>query len=243
MAILKNNPMPLVKKKESKDVFDILELTYNISVERDSGGITTFDLFKKMDEIVSSNLHFPLVKKVSEYQFDTVDTLLFLFIIWKTISGYESTDIGRTTEGIFDDTSERITYIQKILAEENILIKTGLIEIVAANSFNDLGMKLTDYALHMINDCGIKLFANKLKKDNIIELDKIQTKKLLFNKEEGKQLELLKSLLQESSFMKTQERLKERKLPIGITALLHGVRELEKQKRYTSWLKRPEEQL
>jgi SpoVK/Ycf46/Vps4 family AAA+-type ATPase len=74
----------------------------------------------------------------------------------------------------------------------------------------------------MLQELGLKLFANKKKRDNIIEPAKINSKTLYFNEFEHKQLNLLKTLLQEDNFKETQSRLQSKGLPKGITALLHG---------------------
>lgn len=61
------------------------------------------------------------------------------------------------------------------------------------------------------------------KRENIIEPATIPPVALFFNKSEAKQLELLKSLLQEENFTQIRKRLQRKGLPQGITALLHGL--------------------
>jgi len=62
-------------------------------------------------------------------------------LIWKTLSGNELTDIGRALEGIYDNSSKRFSYMQKILSGDNILVKNNLIKIVESHFFNDTEMK------------------------------------------------------------------------------------------------------
>jgi len=143
-------------------------------------------------------------------------------LIWKTITGSEATDVEHATEVIFDNSSERVSYVQKILSNENVLVSRNYIELVESFFFNDAEMKLSESSVKMLQEFGLKLYANKKKRDNIIEPAKINSKTLYFNEFERKQLDLLKTLLHDDNFNETQNRLQSKGLPKGITALLHG---------------------
>ena len=221
-AILQNKPMPEIKQEKIEDVIGLLEKLYNIGEQRDDDEISTSKLFKQTKEIISVNLHFPLIKKVDQFNYNIEDTYLYLYLIWKTLSGTESTDIGRALEGIYDNPSKRLKYMQRILSKENVLVKNNLIEIVEAQFFNDTEMKLTDNSLDILNECDIKLFVNKKKKENVLSPDEIPFRKLIFSESEMKQLFLLKDLLDDVKLRETQKRLLNKNLPKGITALLHG---------------------
>jgi len=221
-AILNNKPMPVIEREGFKDVIELLENFYKLGEERDSEELSTFELFAKTKELISSNLHFPLIKKINDFQYTIEDTYLFLYLIWKTITGNETTDMGYATDGIFDNASERINYVQQIISNENKLISHNHIEIVEANFFSDTEIKLSESSLKMLQELGLKLFGNKKKRDNIIEPAEINSKALYFNEFERKQLDLLKTLLQEDNFKETQNRLQSKGLPKGVTALLHG---------------------
>ncbi len=221
-AILQNKPMPIVENTKIKDVIEFLERIYSVGVQRDEDVISTKELFSQSKELISSNLHFPLVKRINDFQFDISDTYLYLYLIWKTLEGSETTDIGRAIEGIYDKPSERVNCMQKILSTENALLKFNLIEICNANFFNDTKMKLSDYSLDLINENKIKLFTNRKLKDNVIKPIQIPYRKLIFNEDEMKQLGMLKNLLLDSNLSETQNRLVKKGLPRGVSVLLHG---------------------
>ncbi|MEA3496007.1 MAG: ATP-binding protein [Bacteroidota bacterium] len=221
-AILQNKPMPEIKQEKIEDVIGLLEKLYNIAEQRDDDEISTDQLFKQTKEIISENLHFPLIKKVDQFNYNIEDTYLYLYLIWKTLSGRRSTDIGKALEEIYDDPSNRLIFMQSILFKENVLVKNNLLEIIEARFFNDTRIKLTDNSLDVLNECGIKLFVNKKKKENILLPNEIPFRKLIFSESEMKQLFLLKDLLDDVKLRETQKRLIEKNLPKGITALLHG---------------------
>lgn len=222
-AILQNEPMPELYEEKITDIFELLEKLFDIGEQRDDEEISTRELFNQVKELMSANLHFPLIKRIDQFKLNIDDSYLFLYLIWKTITGSESTDISRALEGIYDNTTKRVNYMQKILSGENALIKGDLIEIVEAQFFNDTEMKLTDFSNAILKDCEINLFSNKKKKDNIIVPDDIPFRELIFSDSEMEQLFVMKGLLQDAKFKETQKRLSEKKLPKGITALLHGV--------------------
>jgi len=221
-AILKNKPMPVIGKEEFKDVIELLEKIHHLAEERNYDGMSTFDLFKETKELINANLNFPLIKKINDYQLANEDTFLFLHLIWNTITGNETTDLDRATDNIFDCAWQKVNYVQMILAKRNLLIANDHVEMVEGNFFNDTDIKLSDTSIQMLQELGIKLFANKKKADNIIDPSKINAKVLYFNEYENRQLDLLKTVLEDKNFKETQERLLKKGLPKGITTLLHG---------------------
>lgn len=223
-AILQDKPLPKISKKEKKeDVIDFLDQLYKLGEDRESGLISSTNLFLEVEEMIHGRTHFPLIKKVSQFNFHTEDTYLYLFLIWKTILGNESLYIESTLDLIYDNPSDRISETQKLLKGSHILIKNNLVEIIEAQFFNDTEMKLTDASFQLLKDCGIQLFLNKVKKDNVISPSEIVYRELIFDSQEMSQLETLKSLLQEDKFTETQTRLLNKGLPKGIAVLLHGL--------------------
>jgi AAA+ superfamily predicted ATPase len=221
-AILKNEPMPEIHDEKITDIFGLLEKLYNIGEQRDDDEISTRSLFRQTRELISDNLHFPLISKINHLKLNTEDLYLYLYLIWKTITGYQTVDIERTLTGIYDNATTRVNYMQKFISGKNALIKNNLIEIIEAYFINDTEMKLTDKSINLLKECDINLFMNKKKKENVISPTEIPLRKLIFSESEMKQLFLLKDLLKDVKFKETQKRLIDKNLPKGITALLHG---------------------
>jgi len=222
-AILKDMPLPSLEKEKPSNVIDALEEIYNIGLERYNGQIKTWDLLKQTEKMIDSNLNFTLIKRIKNLSLETSDTYLLMYVIWKTLNGNESTDLGVAVKGIFDIPSERFTYTQNIMAGNNPLIEKKLLEIEEARFFDDTNIKLSDFTIEILKEEGIKLFASKKKRNNIVEPSQINHKELFFNTEERNQLDMLKRLLDDSRFKEIQLRMHSKSLPKGITALLHGL--------------------
>lgn len=222
-AILNNMPLPKLGDKEVDDVFEFLENIYKIGERRDDDEISTTELLLHTIKLINSSLHFPLIKMVNDLDFKPEDTFVYLYLIWKTLSGNESVDVDRTSKAVFDNPTQRIKYVQRIMSNENDLIRQNLIEIVEAKFLNDTEIKLSEKSNKLIDDCGIKLLTKrKVNQNNIIAPNQIFTKNLFYNESEAKQLDILKQILHDENFRATQQRLAAKGLPNGITALLHG---------------------
>jgi AAA+ superfamily predicted ATPase len=221
-AVLNNELMPAPEAEKNEDIITIIEQIYKLGSQRDEEEIRTIELFHLADTIIEKNIHLPLMKKIHQLPYCIKDKYLYLYLIWKTISGNESIDLGQALEEIYEKASSRLGYMQKMLSGHNPLIKNNHIELVDAQFFNDTEIKLSDKSLELLNTSGIKLFNKQKKKENIIYPKDIAPRKLIYNEEEMRQLNLLKQLMDNKKLKATQERLKAKGLPLGVTVLLHG---------------------
>lgn len=221
-AIMNNEPMPEIIEPKITDVFELLEKIYNLGEQRNVTEITTRKLLEQASELIAAHLDFPLIKRIMQFKLSMSDVILYLYLIWKTIMGRRSVSISTALEGIFDNVTVRVNYMQKILSNDNELIKNNLIKIIETHFFNDTEMKLTDYSKDLLKECEINLFQIKVKTENVISPNDIPCRELIFSKSEMEQLFLLKDLLKEEQFKEIQNRLSDKNLAKGVTALLHG---------------------
>jgi SpoVK/Ycf46/Vps4 family AAA+-type ATPase len=225
--ILKSEPIPdvLVDAIKYEDIFTLLEKINEIGNQRDNEEISTFELFEQTQCLLEENRHFPLIEKARFLGTSMEEKYLFLYVVWKFLEGDRDPWIERSFKEIYDKPKERFTQIQRFLAKENNLVKEDLLEIVDAAFFDDARMQLTEKALDLLTECDIKLFkkdVDKKKKENVIQPQDLPFRELIFSEKEANQLALLKNLLLEENFKKTQERLVQKSLPKGVTALLYG---------------------
>jgi hypothetical protein len=222
-AILNRRPMPNLETEEFKDVIAVLEKFHELGEKRDEEEISSAELLVTTQELLDANRKFPLLNNILEYNLFMAEAFLYLSLIWNTLSGSESSDMSEITERIFDSSWHRVRFVQKIISSDCDLIRHDLIEVEEANFFNDVQLRLTSKSVQMLREFGLHLFANKKKCDGLIMPERINVKRLFFNRLEEEQLDLLRQLLHEDRYAETQVRLKEKGLPKGITALLHGV--------------------
>lgn len=226
--VLKSEPLPDVLMDVIKydDIFTLLEKLYELGVQRDNEEITTSELFEQTQRILEENIQLPLIEKVRYLGINIEEKYLFFYVVWRFLEGKKALWVDVAFKEIYGRPKERFTKVQFLLSKENNLIKEDWLEIVDAAFFDDAKMKLTEKALDLLTECDIKLFnkdVNEKKNENVIQPDSVTFRKLIYSEHEAHQLDLLSNLLEEENFKNAQERLKEKSLPKGITALLHGV--------------------
>ena len=222
-AILQNRPIPKIQNDQPVDLPGILGKLYNLSEHRDSEMISTLELFVQAEEIISKNLHFPLIKSIDNLDLRITEKYLFLYLIWEALSGRETTGVTNAINEIFDNVSRRVSIVQDFLTGKSQLIKDNLIELVEGNFLNESEMRLTDKSIEMLKEFGFNFSIGKKKNKNIIEAYGIHPVQLVFNREEEQQLLLLRDLFTADKFTETQSRLKAKGMPKGVTVLFHGV--------------------
>ncbi len=221
-AILKNMPMPQTEEVTLKDVIDMLERVCELSVKKDDDLISTDELFERTIELMEANKSFPVVQKITKLGLDGADIYLLCYIIWRTVTGNEYTDISSTLRGMFNQPSREARYVQSLIKGSNPLIDMQLIELTDASFFNDAGIKLTKKALEMLEDDSLKLTTGKRRREGLTDPVSITARQLIYNPDEERQLQLIKKLLDKEHFRQTQQRLEEKGLPHGVAVLLHG---------------------
>lgn len=221
-AVINNEQIPFDLEEKINDIFNLLESFCNLSIQRINDEITTLELFSHTRKMFFANIHFQLINKIFHLGLNMEDVYLYLYIIWKVLSGHFSIRMSKALEGIYDKTSVRVNYMQNLLLGNNDLIKSNLIEIAENSFLNDNEIKLSEKSKDLVKECGITIHSKK-KKDNLILPNMIPHRKLIFGESEMKQIQLLKGLLMNSKFNIIQKRLTLKNLPKGMTALLHGV--------------------
>lgn len=221
-AILRNEPMPIVAKKEYKDVIELLEAIYNLGQQVILKTLSFPTLLTKTKKLVSTNLHFPLIRLIKEYRLSPSDTFMFLHVIWGTLIGEGSVRLMDIAEILTTSPSLKFYFINKIITGENKLIRQNHLKI-EGNFFEHSYLKLSDASFSAIEEIGIKLFVNRINRQGIIQPQDIYAKTLYFNELEQKQVDIIKTMIYENQFKKTQSCLQSKGFPPGVTILLHGL--------------------
>ncbi len=221
-AIMANQSAPEKVTDHYKDIFDLLHMISSLRDQCHEKDITTQRAFEDMDSALADHMDFPLVQKVSAMNMEPTDKFLYLYLIWKTLNGCTSVDISRIITGIIDNPPDRIRIMQRIMMLDSDLSKSDLVVLKETDFFNDTEFSLSDKSLDILKESGISLFVRKRNKKNIISPADIIPKKLVFNPDEDRQLEMVRNLLDKENLNETRLRLADRNLTKGIAILLHG---------------------
>lgn len=208
------------------DIFSFLEKLSKFIKQREDEEISTKELFESTQSIIEQNTHLQLVERINDFHAPMDEKYLLFHLIWYYIERKKHQNVEHTFGNIYDNTKERYTQLQSFLSKENVLISENWVEIEGGEFLDEYKMKLTDKAMELLSQCGIELY-NKIpaikKKQILIQPSEVLFRNLIFSGPEEKQLELLRSLLSEDNFNMAKERLVQKSLPKGVTALLHGL--------------------
>ncbi|HOY32594.1 MAG TPA: AAA family ATPase [Bacteroidales bacterium] len=221
-SIVKNLPVPELKPLVCKDIFEVLEKIYDLGRNRMNHCIDTSVLLDETKTITDINMHIPFLQKVRNLGFPPIDNYLFLYLCWKTIAGNENTDLSNALEDIFVLSHEKARYAQKIMSGDNTLIKQKFIELVEHTFFDYTDIKLGSKSIELLKSENITLFSKNIRRENIMEPDKIGIKELFFGEKENSQLGMISNMLQDENLNALKERLVKKSMPSGIAILLYG---------------------
>ncbi|MGM0649201.1 MAG: ATP-binding protein [Bacteroidota bacterium] len=224
-AIIEGNPLPDLKKSgKTLNIFDILERLSRI--KEDAPGepkIEDVVHFKfKINNILKSNKHQPLLKWLSDFKLDLPDKYLFLMCLWKKLTIHHAIDPGSITTYFFSSTADKIVYKQKLISGENMLVKNDLCKVLNDSFFNDIELDLTRTSIKKLQDMNINVKLSSSKDRNIIKGKSIAQKRMFYNAGEQSQVQNLQNMFLPAEFDALQKRLTEKNLPAGINVILHG---------------------
>jgi AAA+ superfamily predicted ATPase len=221
-AILSGCPHLEIKKEIFTDVIDLLDKIYQLAQQRNNDEISSRELFIQTETFLSQCHQFPLIRWIGEMNLPKEDTFFFIYVIWNTLTGNDTTDMSRVTEKMFDNSAEQVRYVQQLISRQSPLTEGKLIEIEQGFFFNEGFAKLTMQTIEKFREFGLKFIRDKQKNSSILIPEKITHKELIFNQDNQNQLSVIKNLLTDENIHQLEERLVLRKLPKGITVMLYG---------------------
>lgn len=221
-AILNSQPLPELGGSKFNSLIDMLEELSLLYMERGEDEIDYFDFIKQSESIIKNGSDLNFVKKIKKMGLSSKESIAYFLLIWKTLNGTEQTEVQDLLKTVFLKPSQQVTYLQKILAKESILVTQMLVEVHEGPFFNDAALRLSDFSRTLLREEGIQVYFRCAKKSNMIEPQSIGEKKLFFNAEESRQLDMIRSLLVDKKLKVVQQRLLSSNLPKGVTILLYG---------------------
>lgn len=228
--ISRNQIIKYSKIEESsgkKNLVDFLEEFDEMSNQFDKESISHYDFTEYIAALCTDNVEMPLFRQIKNYKLDSFETYFLLDTIWDCIkcgNNDFNTFVDSTVNDYYPQRSRAMKYQKIIVNKETKLSKLNLIEISKENFYNSNKVKLTKKVTDFLReheDLDIDDISNKDSK--LLKSKDISAKKLFFNPAENVQLQQISNILNDAKFREMQRRLKEKSMPIGVTAVFHGV--------------------
>ena len=221
-AVIFGEPFTGTQPEDFKDEISVLDAIFTLGEQKSEGEISSRELFNLVREVIKSNLHFPLIKRIDQLHLADKDQFLYLLLIWENLTGNNSLDISQVLRVIVGRSVDKVRYMQEFMRGEVQLTQKDLCELVNSDFVNDAEVRLTKTSVSMLQECGLKLPGKSNKSNDLLAPERVNPCELIYDEEEMKQLRLLEEMLGEANLAKIQKRLAGKNLPKGVTALFHG---------------------
>jgi AAA+ superfamily predicted ATPase len=220
-AVLNGQPIKLAKEQPIKDVMDVLEKMNDLFLECINDNLEAHELLEEIMDMMAAHTKFSLMKRIKELDLSPVECAVYFYVTWKTMNGNLSVDMDEPLNSFFQRSSGKVKFLQSIYNGENKLIKNDLLEYSNGRFLNDIDFILSDLSLTLLQENGITVLKRK-SNSNSIKPEDIAEKVLFYETEEMVQMNDLKSLMVEESYVGLMERLKSKALPQNLNILLFG---------------------
>ena len=217
---LVNNVEFVPPEKKEVDEIDFLNKLAKLYENRRDDEKSSFVIRRELSRLEQTNRNLEMIKRVSEIVMES-DERFFLYDVTHDVLLRRESDLNSTIADLYDG-SARLKVAKKMMDESHNLFKLGLLEFVDKGNLSDATVTLTDKGKKLLLGDKAFLFEDAINDKNIIKTDTIKEKKLFYSPENQKEIDRLKSALQDEKLKGIQQRLKDDGLPIGVAVLLYG---------------------
>lgn len=207
-------------------VFALLQRVDDLVAERRREVISTYELFEEVKHLLEAESKISLVANVNKLHIHVKEATLLLYLCYQFANGDEQVELNEMLNMIFDAMGDKVSMKKELLNKTAIIVKKGLVEF--ENDYYLLGRsaKLTDKAIEELFENEATLFekniAFKPTHAQLVAPASIKPKKIFLNEAEKKQVDTLKTLLQEEKLGDVMQRFDKAGITKGVVVLLHG---------------------
>lgn len=218
-CIIDNLPITKLEPEPPMDIFKFIQVVsdrVNDSYEEDHTKLLT----RQISKLEDANPHLALPNELLQKDVGILDRIL-LYETCNDLIKNQHTDLNSTLSDIYNDAGKRFTVATSIIANMNSLTRQNLIKTNGASFMNDVSLELTEYAVELIFGDKALLFLDK-NESSLMKPEQLTTKKLFFDDELNRQVQILRDSLVQEQFLQLQDRLRSQNMPHGIAAIFYG---------------------
>ena len=208
-----------IKPIDGLDCYGFASAIYKIysDADEDRPGFSQ-DITSKLFRLECANTQLPFVDKLQKDQ-DALDRFLFYMVCYECMED-DSFELNNLSCNYPKAQSVRVAHMFK--AEEHPLQKGQLVECSKQGFFDNSVLTLTDNGKRLFFGDDARNFMEKVGGRDYFLPEKIVERKLFFDDDLQRQLDLLKISLEEEHYATLRKRLEEKGMQKGIAALLYG---------------------
>lgn len=206
-------------------VYQLIERLYEMITSREKNNQTTKDLIQDVMGLLKQATQFSMVQKMLD-TFNEDETILLIYLAYGFVNDTMESDVERFIFYAYDAMESKVKVKKELMSGSHRLVEDDWIEFAEEGYYAGKEMTLTDKAIDF-------LFAedfNNLEKHkafqpkhfNVLLPDKVKTAPLYFNEQENKEIAFLADMFIEENYQKAIQKLKNKGVTAGITALFYG---------------------
>ena len=190
---------------------------------RDNGNLSYGIFTEELQRLIDNNPSLPIVQRLRSYQLDKVDSDTIILLAFADFFVRNSDDhiVSRDIEDIPESRFKLRSITSKLEKGVHLLQQYNLVEFACSDGqVESNAWKLTDKAKEELLE-GISYLKN-IPMVGLTQPDAISEKKLYYCEEVTKQVNQLRSLLQEDRFLAVQKRLEDKGMRRGFACIFYG---------------------
>ncbi len=190
---------------------------------RDNGNLSYGIFTEELQRLIDNNPSLSIVQRLRSYQLDKVDSDTIILLAFADFFIRNSDDhiVSRDIEDIPENRSSLRRIIRELERGVHLLQQYNLVEYACSDGqVESNAWKLTDKAKEELLE-GVSYLKN-IPMVGLTQPDAISEKKLYYCEEVTKQVNQLRSLLQEDRFLAVQKRLEDKGMRRGFACIFYG---------------------
>jgi hypothetical protein len=221
--VVNGEPLPS-RRRADMNLYEILDIVYNLFQQRDDGYIDTEELYTELEGLLSENTKLPFVRQIMNYKLPPFEQLILLFVCQQFVEGYQSVDLVRLLKTLLVETQKQLNCRKAWINNKTKLQHHGICDLEMDSQFrNDKAIVLTPKGQELFGaDRELFIEQDFPKNKNIIVSSSIVEKKLFFNDKENKQIQNLSNILLPERHEEMIKKMAELRYNSGLCALFHG---------------------
>lgn len=224
-SITKNVSLPVEKNTEYQLVDLLEEFDTNGDLYEDDK-ISVYEFMDLTNEMIDDHQCFPFFQQIRKWKLNDFEIFFLLETVWDAVQRGDNdfnTGVQRTVNDFNKKKSTTMATLTYLLEGKTKLTKLDLIEFNKVQFRNSCNARLSKKMVRFLKEKEhIELEYLDHENTKLIQHKNIPEKTLWYNETEMTQIGTLKNALDEKKFNALQTRLKEKAMPFGLTALLHG---------------------
>ncbi|MEE3313541.1 MAG: ATP-binding protein [Treponema sp.] len=218
-SILHNKKISITKrKKKSFSITDMIRKTGELI----EGNASEFEKTVQIIEMEAKYKDNDFFRKTMQLLPRDILSRMFFYDCCSDMLAGHTSNLNSTINDVYEDVADRFFVGKSFLNDDNILLKTGLLEFTNKGNMSDSQLEITSKAKEMLLGENARLFLKSAKGTDIIRPEDIKQTPLFYSKENEAEIQRLKSSLHEEKLRTIQGRLSEKGLARGIAVLLYG---------------------